>query len=159
MNYSTEKTKIHSEILFSAVCGELRQGRKASFTVTGISMWPFLAHDRDQVIIAACDPASLKVGDIILFQTPLKNYMLHRVTGLKTGLFETTGDGNCFRDGWFPSPCLRGRVETIVRKGNKIDCNSLRWRTLFSLWMFLFPVRRQLLRLLRRIGRLKANLS
>ena len=40
--------RISSEILFAAVEEQLAAGRSASFTVTGMSMWPFLCHGRDR---------------------------------------------------------------------------------------------------------------
>lgn len=96
MTHETETKRLAPELLFAAVEEQLALGRKASFTVTGMSMWPFICHGRDQVVVTACDPDSLRVGDVVLFQTPLGNYMLHRVTALGPDAFETTGDGNCF---------------------------------------------------------------
>ena len=157
MKYSTETERLAPEALFSAVEEQLAVGRGASFTVTGMSMWPFICHGRDQVVVTACDPASLRIGDIVLFQTPLGNYMLHRITGLRADAFETTGDGNCFRDGWFSRECVRARVVSICRAGKTIDCDARCWRFAFRVWAFLFPIRGGLLRLLRRVGRWKAR--
>ena len=92
--------QLPSKDLFAAIEEQLALGRKALFTVTGMSMWPFICHGRDSVIVEAGVPDLLRVGDIVLLQTPMTNYMLHRITGLKEDSFETTGDGNCFRDGW-----------------------------------------------------------
>ena len=158
MTYETETKRLAPELLFAAVEEQLALGRKASFTVTGMSMWPFICHGRDQVVVTACDPDSLRVGDVVLFQTPLGNYMLHRVTALGPDAFETTGDGNCFRDGWFPRACVRAKVETITRDGRTIDCSSPGWRFVFGCWQILFPLRRPLLRLLKRLGALKARI-
>ena len=158
MHNEKETLRLAPELLFAAVEEQLSIGRSASFTVTGMSMWPFICHGRDQVVVENCDPASLCVGDIVLFQTPLTNYMLHRVTALRSDAFETTGDGNCFRDGWFPRECVKARVETVIRNGRAHDCRSFSWRVLSSLWRGLFPVRGFLLRLLRCIGHGKARL-
>lgn len=43
----TEKRWITAQLLFSAISKELASHRRASFTVTGMSMWPFLCHGRD----------------------------------------------------------------------------------------------------------------
>ena len=48
-----EKKLISSQELFSAIGELLAQGRQAVFTVTGMSMWPFLCHGRDQVVVQA----------------------------------------------------------------------------------------------------------
>lgn len=153
-----QDVKISADILFPAIEEQLSAGRKASFTVTGLSMWPFIGHARDQVIISACDPDTLKIGDIILFQPLTGKYILHRVTALREDAFETTGDGNCFRDGWFPRECVIARVETIIRDGKKIQCSKAGWRIAFYIWGELFPIRRSLLRLMRRLARYKARM-
>lgn len=138
----TEKRFISSEILFSAIAEQLAEHRQAAFTVTGMSMWPFLCHGRDQVVVEACQPDSLCRGDIILLQTQLGNYLLHRITKITTGGFVTTGDGNCFRDGEFPFSCVRAKVICLVRNGKRIKCSGWKWKFVSWLWMFLFPIRK-----------------
>ena len=137
-----EKQLISSEVLFPAIEELLAEGRQAAFTVTGMSMWPFLCHGRDQVIVEACKSEELRKGDIILLRTPLKNYLLHRITKLTDDGFVTTGDGNFFRDGQFPFHCFRARVVKLVHRGKVIDCRSRKWKLLSNIWMALFPVRR-----------------
>ena len=61
-----EKQWISSEVLFAAIAEQLAAGRQAAFTVTGMSMWPFLCHGRDQVIVGQAERASLRRGDIVL---------------------------------------------------------------------------------------------
>ena len=151
----SEIQKIPSKELFSMIEELLAEGRQAAFTVTGMSMWPFLCHGRDQVVVEACRPDEIRKGDIVLLQTYLGNYLLHRVTGITEDRFETTGDGNCFRDGYFTFSCLRARVTRLVRKGKTIECSSIGWKVIFSIWMTLFPMRSVLLRALRKISHLK----
>lgn len=155
----TEKQWISPSDLFSAIQELLAEGRQAAFTVTGMSMWPFLCNGRDQVIIELCHPEEIHKGDVILLQTYYGNYLLHRVTKLKKDSFQTTGDGNCFRDGFFPFSCLRARVVQLVRKGKNIDCGLARWKLISFIWMLLFPIRRPLLRLLRKISQMKRKIN
>ena len=152
MNESNGKTGVHSIELFQTLLPMLEEGKRAVFTVSGMSMWPFICHGRDQVVVEKCDSAALRVGDIVLFRTPLGNYMLHRVSALRDGQFESTGDANCFRDGWFPLESTRARVTSIIRDGRTIDCDSPRWRLAFSVWGALFPVRQPVLRLCKWLG-------
>ncbi len=56
----SEKRLISSSVLFAAIEEELQNRHQASFTITGMSMWPFLCHGRDKVIITACAAADLK---------------------------------------------------------------------------------------------------
>lgn len=150
-----EKRWISSEILFSAISEQLAKGRQAAFTVTGMSMWPFICHGRDQVVVEAVEPKMLKKGDIILWETMFGKYILHRITYIDDEWIETTGDGNCFRDGKISRSCVRARVVRIIRKGKTIECSNLGWKLIFRGWMVCFPVRRMLLGVLREIGRIK----
>lgn len=148
-----EKRLISSKILFTAIKEQLAEGRQAAFTVTGMSMWPFLCHGRDQVIVEAVGPKLVKKGDVILFEAVEGKYILHRITKLLPEGFETTGDGNCFRDGIFPYECITARVIRFLRDGKEIDCNAVKWKVIFRVWMFCFPVRRILLKILKRLSK------
>lgn len=55
-----EKRWISSELLFTSIIKEFAEGRQAAFTVTGMSMWPFLCHGRDQVIVGSCRPEEIR---------------------------------------------------------------------------------------------------
>ena len=158
MSENTQKASVHAHDLFEALLPMLEEGHRAVFPVSGMSMWPFICHGRDQVIVTACDPSLLRVGDIILFQPLPGNYMLHRITGLQEDAFMTTGDGNCFRDGWFPRDCAKARVTHIIRNGREIDCAAPAQRFLSAVWRGLFPVRRPMLLLCKKIGTWKARI-
>lgn len=134
--------QVSAQELFPVIEELLAEGRQAAFTVTGTSMWPLLCHGRDQVVIEKCAPGCLRRGDIVLLRTPLGNYLLHRVTRITDREFETTGDGNCFRDGEFPFSCIRARAVRLVRKGLTIECHNGKYRVLSWIWMRLYLVRR-----------------
>lgn len=150
---------ISSDALFSAMERQFAENRRVIFTVTGMSMWPFLCGGRDRVLLTRCDPAKLRRGDVVLLQTPPGTYMLHRVTALKTDCFETTGDGNCFRDGFFPLSCIRAQMAGCIRKGKPVSCDARSWRIVSAVWTRLYPVRRYLLRMLRALGAIRAKLK
>ena len=173
----TEKKRyIAPEVLFGLIEEELREGRKASFVVTGMCMWPFICHGRDSVVIEPVTrpastpdeekeaPRDLKIGDIVLLKIPHINgshkYILHRITHIRKeeGLIETTGDGNIYRDGWFPVEYVVARVAEIEYRGRTIDVNSGSQRILSAVWRSLFPVRPGILRLLRGISKVKRRI-
>ncbi|MGM9889487.1 MAG: S24/S26 family peptidase, partial [Floccifex porci] len=64
---------VSDQELFSVIGEVLAEQRQALFVVTGMSMWPFICHGRDKVIVEKVDSEKLKKGDIILLQTPLGN--------------------------------------------------------------------------------------
>lgn len=136
----TEKRWISSQVLFSEIATQLAEGRRAAFTVTGMSMWPLLCHGRDQVILEKLK-RSPKVGDIVLLKANEK-YLLHRVTKVRKNRFETTGDGNYYHDGWFSDGCIIGRAVTLIRNKKEIDCDSIRWKIFSRFWISFFLLRR-----------------
>lgn len=150
-----EKRLISSLDLFDMIEEQLADHRQVVFAVTGMSMWPFICHGRDQVIIEKCNIDTIKVGDIVLWKTPYKKYILHRVTQVLPNYIETTGDGNYFRDGLIPKTYICARVNTIIRKNKRIDCDCIYWKVIFKLWMWLFPIRKELLMILRRLSHVK----
>ena len=141
--------------LFESIRQFLQGGYSASFTVTGNSMWPFLRHGKDHVVLESCAGTPLKKGDIVLFMPVKGRYLLHRIDWANEGQFRTTGDGNCFRDGIFNQECVVGKVITLVRKGRKISCENWLYRLSSRIWMDLFWARPVLLKALRKLARCK----
>lgn len=153
-------TRISASQLFAEMEPLLQEGRRAAFTVSGMSMWPFLCHGRDSVVLARADPSQLRPGDIVLFQVPvLQKYILHRITHMDkaNGTFQTAGDGNCFYDGWFPMTAIRGVVTQLHSRGRTIPVTALSYRAAVAAWRMLFPIRPALLKLLLRISKRKRH--
>ena len=138
--------------LFENIQQFLHDEYLASFTVTGNSMWPFLRHGKDHVVLEPCAEKTLKKGDIVLFMPEQGRYLLHRIVWVRESQFCTAGDGNCFRDGTFNQGCVVGRVATLVRKGKKISCTNWLYRVSSHIWMALFWVRPVLLKALRKLA-------
>ena len=151
-----EKRWISSENMFSAMEELLAEGRQAVFTITGMSMWPFLCHRRDQVVLEHCTPEDLKKGDVVLLRVGQGTYVLHRITHLGDTRLQTTGDGNCHRDPMVPREYAIARATVFIRKGKRMDCKSPFWQFAFRLWSALFPIRGILLGALRKISRVRA---
>lgn len=137
-----EKQYINEDILFHEITEQLAIGRQAAFVVTGMSMWPFLCHGRDQVIVNKVDKDTLKKGDIILFRRQDGKYILHRITCINGNKIQTTGDGNYYHDDWIEYMNVIAKVEKVIRNNKEINCQQFHWRFLSHLWMFLFPIRK-----------------
>lgn len=146
-----EKNLISSRVLFTEISEQLDRNRQAAFTVTGMSMWPLICHGRDQVIIEKTEKDRLKKGDIILYRITEEQYILHRITRMEDEYFQTTGDGNLHRDPFMPYESIIARVCKIIRDGKEVVCDELKWKALFRLWMFLFPIRKWIFRVWFRI--------
>ncbi len=77
--------------------------------VSSESMVPTL-NVGDLIIVKGSDPNLVTVGTIIVFHSPKNHEMLivHRVVGITSQggklYFETKGDNNPIKDGWYPYP-------------------------------------------------------
>lgn len=148
--------QISGRNLFPVIEKMLEEGRSVKFTVSGNSMWPLIAHNRDCVLLVPCKEKHLKKGDIILFQAGVGHYVLHRITKVKRGGYITTGDGNLHRDGFVPESAVRAKVAVVYRKDKMIECDKWYWKMLFRLWMAAFPVRYSFMKIIvkcRRFGK------
>ena len=146
---------ISADEMFGMLGDMLHEGLSVTFTVTGNSMWPLLRHKRDQVVLTKVDETQLKKGDIVLYSPYEGQFILHRITAIKSGKFRVTGDGNCFHDGYFPCKCVIG-VVTSLKRGEKIlDCKKTLLKLWSFLWIELYPVRRWLLWGLRKMEKLR----
>ena len=143
-----QRRKIDNTALFEEIRAMLAQGLDVRFTVSGNSMWPILAHNRDSVIITPC--AKPKRGDVVLFCPMDGQYLLHRIYKIKRDRIYTCGDGNCYRDGDFPVSCVLGKVRSLERKGKQIPCNRWWYRCYSTLWLWAYPIRKLLLKIIKR---------
>ena len=153
-----EIRKVSTHDLFPIIEELLAMDRQAIFTVKGTSMLPFIGDNRDSVVLEKRDFNNLKKGDIILFQYDSGKYILHRIYNISQEGYQTIGDGCISFDDWIRPDQVRGVVTNIIRKGKEIDCNSTKWKIIFSLWMGLLPIRKYLLRIYFKLGKIKRKL-
>lgn len=148
---------ISTKDLFPIIREYLSFGRKVKFTVKGNSMLPWIVSNRDQVIITNTTGKKLNPGDIILFQNQAGRYLLHRIIRKELNGYRTMGDSCYFEDDRIYPEDIIGVVETIYRKNKEINCKSVFWITVFSIWCNLLPIRKQLLGIYFLLVRLKRN--
>ena len=123
------KKIIDNDSFLSAVKEMLDNGLDVSFTVTGMSMWPFFTSRRDTVVVRKCTFEEIKKGDIVLFSPAPNVHILHRVMKKTDIRFITAGDGNTFVDGTFSPDKLIAKVIVFSRKGKEysVDKKSFRF--------------------------------
>jgi len=123
----------------------IQSGRKAVIPVTGNSMRPFIAGNRDKVIL---DKAKrLKKGDVILFRNRHGDYILHRIYSVRNNRYKTIGDYCIKGDGLVEPESIIGVAIAFLRKGKRISCSSPLWRIYTYVWLALLPVRKYLIAL------------
>lgn len=153
----TGKKQVSTHDLFPIVREALENGKKVKFTVSGTSMLPWIADNRDQVLLTRKDPKHLKPGEIILFCHG-HSYLLHRIYKKTGNGYCTIGDSCLYKDEPVDPEEIIGVVEAIYRKGKVINCNSFLWKPVFTLWRWLLPIRGQLLSLYYSLAKLKSKL-
>jgi len=134
----------------------IQSGRKVVIPVTGNSMRPLIAGNRDKVIL---DRAKrLKRGDVILFRNRYGDYILHRIYSVKNNRYKTIGDYCLKGDGFVEPECILGVATAFIRKGKTISCSSPLWRFYTFIWLALLPVRKYLIALYKAYIRAKSAL-
>lgn len=150
---------LHADVVFEEVKLQLAEGHKAKLRISGMSMWPFLCHGRDFVVLSSVEPEQIRKGNIVLLKRADGSYLIHRVTGLNGENIQTTGDGKLERDGWFPKKDVIAVADSIIRKDKEIRCNCFPWKQIMGLWTACFPIRTILLKVLYWISRQKMSVK
>ena len=122
-----------------------------TFKVRGVSMRPFLEHERDCVVIAKAQEIS--VGDVVLAEVGEKHYVLHRVLIRQEDDLVLKGDGNVKGIETCTTAQVIGKAVAFYRKGRKRadTVDGLKWRCYSWFWMHTIPLRRYFLAAHRRI--------
>lgn len=126
----------------------------APLRVTGSSMHPVLRDRRDTVYLQAAQ-RPLKKGDVILYCRDNGTYVLHRIVRvMREGKYICSGDNQ-----YTPESVEAGQVLAVMEsfcRGDRVySAEHPGYRAFVWVWVGLFPVRRPLLALRRRLGRLR----
>lgn len=147
----TRKVRVDNDIFLSKVRDMLRSGdhKSVTFVVRGNSMNPFLVCSRDKVILAP--PQKPQVGQVVLAEFKPKVYALHRIIKIDGNIIVMRGDGNLLsQKEIFEESNIIGTAEAFIRKGERVETGSTKWRIYSTTWHWLRPLRRLLLSFYRR---------
>lgn len=148
-----EKSRQPNDALFfTKIKSVLNDGKERSvkFTIRGISMRPFLEHERDEVVLTA--PRPPKVGQVVLAEVKENVYMLHRIIKIDGETITMRGDGNFLSSKEvFTADKIIGTASAFIVKGRYVSTSSFRWRFYSTMWNILKPFRRIILAIRKRI--------
>lgn len=116
--------------------------------LTGGSMRPFVRSGRDIVRIEALRNRPAR-GDIVLFLGTDGRYTVHRVFRVWDDMVQTLGDACPCEDAPVPLKNVCGIVTEIHRDGRVFRTASPVMRMLGNLSLFLYPIRKKIIRLRR----------
>lgn len=130
----------------------VREGVCVTLPVNGQSMLPFIIGGKESVILQK--PENLKVGHVVLAWVDGNHFVVHRITAIDGTAITLTGDGNLGSLEHCQLSDVRALATHVVdTKGRKHDLYT-KWRMRgVNLWNMLFPLRRYILGVYRRIKR------
>ncbi|MBR5077034.1 MAG: S24/S26 family peptidase [Bacteroidales bacterium] len=140
---SMDRRIIPNDILLGEVATVLREGREAVITPSGNSMLPFIRGGKDRVVLRRMDGAA--VGDIVLMHADGR-YVLHRVIARDGDALTLMGDGNLRGTETCTTGDVVGTVTEILRPDGR---RRVPGKGRF--WRLLWPVRRYLLAIYKRL--------
>lgn len=141
----------------STIEGQLAEGKSVLLFTVGDSMEPLLFHRDTHVVIVKAD-RKLKKGEILLYQRPSGQYVLHRITGIDGDFYYTRGD-NRFVKEKVPEKWVIGVVTEIFRRGRHILVTDRNYRLYVWLWSISYPIRYLTFKVRRKIGKLRGKYS
>ena len=134
---------------------QLAEKGNASLIVTGGSMLPMLRPMKDSVLLAP--PDQFGKGDIILYQRENGQYVLHRILRKKEGYVICCGD-NQYEKERVENTWVLAVVTDFYKLRKKYSVTHKGYRLYKWSWVTLFPIRRFLLWMVRRVYSLKNKL-
>lgn len=121
-------------------------------TVTGSSMAPFLVHGRDQILFRKLQ-GPLRRGDLAFYCRADGSYVMHRVFRVDAdGNYYLLGDAQQQVEGPLEPQRIFAMVPRVCRKGKWLDHSSPCWRFFATVWLWLRPVRPQVLHIYGRLS-------
>lgn len=136
-----ENKKIFSDAdFFDAVKPIIDEGGIFPVTVTGNSMFPFLACGRDTVYISK--PAfPLKKGDIAFFCRKDGKIVMHRICAVKDNGYSFVGDAQIVIEAPVKEQAIFGVVKKAIRKGKAISRGDFCWNFFETVWIRIIRLR------------------
>lgn len=158
----------------------IAQGQEVILTVTGNSMFPFLRHRRDQVVLVKTQGDTLQPGDVPLYRRRSGQYVLHRVVVRDDGVtrqvlgeqgplpsvdaggrlrYTMLGDAQTALEHGIGADQILAKATAFHRKGKVWACDSAAYGRYVRRWHRLLPWRRQLVFIAHLPGRVKGRLQ
>lgn len=145
-----EEIRFPNAMLLPEIVRLLNEGHTVTLRLRGFSMRPFLEDSRDKALMTkAVNP---KTGDPVLAEIAPGRFVLHRIIRIENDDVTLRGDGNMLTEHCHLED-IKASVIGFYRKGSdKLDrIDSWKWKTYSWIWTRLFPIRRYLLAVYRRI--------
>ena len=134
----------------------VKEGHEVSLIVSGSSMSPFLIHHRDTIIFGPVE-GSLRRGDMVFYERPSGQYVMHRVRRVRPEGLYLIGDAQTQTEGPLSPSCVFAIVKAVRRNGLLLDGKSWQWRFFATIWLRVIPLRPLIIKFYKKISLLKRH--
>ncbi len=104
----------------------VEQGKEVRMVISGSSMAPFLIHGRDSIFFRAPE-RELRKGDIVFYERPGGQFVVHRICGVHGDGYDLIGDGQTEIEHNVRREQIFARVTQVERKGKRLAPGSFWW--------------------------------
>jgi len=132
----------------------LRRDGVLVYKTRGVSMRPLLKENRDLVTVRPYPGNGLQKYDVPLYRRGDGRFLLHRVIGVKNGVYVIRGD-NTFEKELVPESEVVGILTAFRRKGKQHTVEESGYRAYARFWNAVYPIRLVLHKIRRLGGKLK----
>ena len=115
-------------------------GKEVSMIISGNSMSPFLIHERDSICFKKPD-RELRRGDMVLYQRPTGQYVMHRIYKVKYEGYYIVGDAQQEIEGPVAREQIFAIITKVQRKGKWIEPEDFWWKFFARIWVNIIPFR------------------
>lgn len=133
--------KLDSDAYLSTLRDLVNQGQEVRLTISGSSMAPFLIHERDSILFSK-PHTPLKRGDMVFYQRPNGQFVMHRICAVKPEGLYIIGDAQTEIEGPVDPSSVFARITRVFRKGKWIGPGHFWWWFFQTAWLRLIPLRR-----------------
>ena len=130
ISFDEQNEPIESELV--------KHGTYASVT-RGPSMRPLFRTHRDMVVIKRIE-RPLKKYDVVLYTGAHNKYTMHRIIGIKNGIYIIRGD-NTYRKEYVAPERIIGILTEFNRKGKRGSVDTFSFKLYSRFWNFIYPIR------------------
>lgn len=117
------------------------QGKEVNLIISGNSMSPFLANERDTIWFQK-PTKPLKKGDMVFYQRPTGQYVMHRISKVTPLGYYIVGDAQQDIEGPVPETAIFAIITKVKRKNKIITKGNFWWEFFEHIWINLIPYRR-----------------
>ena len=140
--------QIPNDLFFGWVESEIAEGHSVRFRLKGVSMYPLIRGDKDEVVLSPCSTKDLKAMDVVLFRYRGR-HLLHRIIRREGNVLTIKGDGSYVAEEECTVDDVVGKVRAIIRpSGKMISVNSWKWKAPSYIWRKMGFFRKPILRML-----------